>query len=132
MKIDLSDLDESYRSAESGNMRSLPSGIHKAKLVDAQVIYSKNQNLQVKWDLKGVLPSGKPGTAIIFSPLVDKGFGYLKDDLRTLGITLSHLNEIYDVLPHLVGTMILIEVQDDISTGYHKVDFLKKLSAPKK
>jgi hypothetical protein len=131
MKIDLSDLDESYQSSESGNSRSLPNGIHKAKLIDTEVIYSKNQNLQIKWNLEGELPSGKTGTATKFSPLVYKGFGYLKDDLKILGITLGHLNELYDVLPNLAGTVILIEVQDDISTGYHKVDFIKKISAPK-
>ena len=132
MKIDLSDFDESYQSSESGNIRSLPSGIYKATLIDTEVIYSKNQNLQIKWTLEGEMASGKTRPAVKFSPLVDKGFGYLKDDLRILGITLGHLNEIYDVLPPLAGTVILIEVQDDASTGYHKVDFLKKISGPRK
>jgi uncharacterized protein (DUF3820 family) len=132
MKIDLSDLDESYQSSESGYAGALPSGIYKARLISAEVSYSKNNNRQVKWFFEGEMPSGELGHTMKFSPLLDKGFGYLKDDLRILGIVLGHLNEIHDILRDLVGSAILIEVQDDISTGYHKVDFIKKLSGPKR
>ena len=132
MKIDLSDLDESYQSSELGYAGALPSGIYKARLISAEVSYSKNNNRQVKWFFEGEMASGELGHTMKFSPLLDKGFAYLKDDLRMLGITLGHLNEIHDILRYLVGSMILIEVQDDISTGFHKVDFIKKLSDPKK
>ncbi len=132
MPIDLSDLDESYQSSESGYAGALPSGIYKARLISAEVSYSKNNNRQVKWFFEGEMPSGELGHTMKFSPLLDKGFAYLKDDLRMLGITLGHLNEIHDILRDLIGSVILIEVQDDISTGFHKVDFLKQLSAPKK
>ena len=132
MKIDLSDLDESYQSSELGYAGALPGGIYKARLISAEVSYSKNNNRQVKWFFEGEMPSGELGHTMKFSPLLDKGFAYLKDDLRMLGLTLGHLNEIHAILRDLVGSVILIEVQDDISTGYHKVDFLKQISGPKK
>lgn len=131
-EIDLSDLNESYQSSESGYAGALPSGIYKARLISAEVSYSKNNNRQVKWFFEGEMPSGELGHTMKFSPMLDKGFAYLKEDLRTLGIILGHLNEVHGVLRDLVGSVILIEVQEDLSTGYHKVDFLKRISGPKK
>jgi hypothetical protein len=130
MKIDLSDLNESYHSATVGFAGALPNGIYKARLIDAEVGLSKNDNRQIKWLFEAETPSGKLGTTMKFSPLMEKVVGYLKSDLELLGIYLNDLNKIHDVLPLLAGAVIVIEVEDDLSTGSHKVDFLKKVSGP--
>lgn len=128
MKIDLSHLNESYHSAVLGFAGALPNGNYKARLVSAEVSSSKNNNLQVKWFLEAETPSGELGTTIKFSPLVEKSLPYLKMDLRTLGIILDDLNELYALLPNLAGTMIEIEVQDDFATGSHRVSFVRQIS----
>jgi len=130
MKIDLSGLNEAYHSTALGYPWALPSGIYEAKLVNAEVTSSKNKNLQVRWILESETVSGEPGTTMKFSPLVRQCMRFLEADLKTLGIILDDLNELYVVLPKLVGTIILIEVFDDVYTGYHSVNFLKKISDP--
>ena len=128
MRIDLSVLNEAYHSTSIGYVGALPSGIYEARLVSAEVTSSKNKNPQVKWILESETASGVPGTTMKFSPLVPQCMRFLEADLKTLGIILDDLNELYVVLPKLVGTLILIEVQDDVSTEYHSVIFLKKMS----
>jgi len=130
MKTDLSDLNDSYNSSESVYAGALPNGIYKARLLYAEVGLSKNNNRQIKWLFEAETPSGKLGTTMKFSPLMEKGVGYLKSDLELLGIYLNDLNKIYDILPLLAGAVIVIEVEDDLSSGFHKVDFLKKVSGP--
>ena len=125
---DLNDLNDDFQSAEVGYLGALTSGMYKAKLVNAEVSRSKNNNLQIKWYLEAETPSGQIGTTIKFSPLVKQSLTFLKSDLNLLGIHLVHINQIYDVLPRMTGTLILIEVQTEPSTGFHKVNFLKKLS----
>lgn len=130
MKIDLSGLNEAYHSTALVYAGALPTGIYEAKLVNAEVTSSKNKNSQVKWILESETVSGEPGTTMKFSPLVPQSMRFLEADLKTLGIILDDLNELYVVLPKLVGTLILIEVQDDVYAGYHSVNFLRKISGP--
>jgi hypothetical protein len=110
MKTDLSDLNDAYNSSESVYAGALPNGIYKARLIDAEVGLSKNDNRQIKWLFEAETPSGKLGTTMKFSPLMEKVVGYLKSDLELLGIYLNDLNKIYDVLPLLAGAVIVIEV----------------------
>jgi hypothetical protein len=130
MKNDLSGLNEAYHSTALVYAGALPSGTYSAKLVNAEVTSSKNNNLQIKWILESETVSGEPGTTMKFSPLIPQCMRFLEADLKTLGIILDDLNELYVVLPKLVGTLILIEVHDDGYTGYHSVNFLKKIADP--
>ena len=127
MKIDLSDLNESYHASESGYAGALPTGLYKARLINAEVTSSKNQNPQVKWILEAETSNGELGTTMKFSPLLPQSMRFLRVDLETLGFVLGHINDLHVILPGLVGTMIEIEVQDNISTGLHRVDFIRKI-----
>ncbi len=102
MKKDLSHLNESYHSLESGYAGALTNGIYRARLVSVEITSSKNQNVQIRWLLEAPTPSGEIGTTMKFSPLIERSMPYLRMDLRTLGIVLDDLNELYEILPHLV------------------------------
>ncbi len=45
--IDLSDLNEAYHASQSISVATLPSGIFNARLVDAEISYSKDNNRQI-------------------------------------------------------------------------------------
>ncbi len=127
MRIDLSDLNASYHSAVVGYPGALPNGIYRAELISAEITLSKNRNRQVQWVLRAEMSSGELGTTMKFSPLIPQGLSFLQLDLLKLGVKLDDLNELHDVLPCLVGTRIMIEVQDDFYSGFHKVDFLRRI-----
>lgn len=131
MTIDLSDLNESYNSSESIFAGALPNGIYAARLINAEISYSKNDNRQIQWILEAEMGCGKIGTTMKFSPLVERSIKYLKNDLETLGIFVNHLNDLHEILPNQIGCTIEIAIFDDISIGSHRVDFLKKISGPK-
>jgi len=131
-EIDLSDLNETYRSSESTFAGALPNGIYDARLVSAEISLSKNNNRQIKWIFEGETPSGKLGTTMKFSPLIERSIPYLRNDLEKLHIFVNDLNDLREILPELIGSVIEIEVFDDNSIGSHRVDFLKKVSGPKK
>jgi hypothetical protein len=130
MKIDLSDLNEAYHQSAYGYVGSLPPGIYEARLVSVEVGFSKNRNRQIRWILEAEMPSGNIATTMKFSPLVPRCMRFLRIDLETLGVFLDDLNDFRDILPELVGTVIKIEVEDYLDAGYHRVDFLKKISSP--
>ena len=132
MTIDLSDLNDTYHSSESQFAGALPNGIHDAVLVAAEICYSKNNNRQIQWIFEAEMPSGKIGTTMKFSPLVNKSMPYLRNDLEKLHIFTDDLNDLHQIIPQIVGSTIEIEVVDDISSGFHRVDFLTKISGPKK
>jgi hypothetical protein len=101
-------------------------------LVAAEICYSKNNNRQIQWIFEAEMPSGKIGTTMKFSPLVNKSMPYLRNDLEKLHIFTDDLNDLHQIIPQIVGSTIEIEVVDDISSGFHRVDFLTKISGPKK
>jgi hypothetical protein len=132
MEINLSDLNESYRSSESRFAGALPNGIYDARLVSAEISLSKNDNRQIQWIFEAEMSSGKLGTTMKFSPLLERSIPYLRNDLEKLHIFIDDLNELHQIIPELIGSVIEIEVFDDNSIGSHRVDFLKKVSGPKK
>ena len=132
MTIDLSDLNDTYHSSESQFAGALPNGIHDAVLVAAEICYSKNNNRQIQWIFEAEMPSGKIGTTMKFSPLVNKSMPYLRNDLEKLHIFTDDLNDLHQIIPQIVGSTIEIEVFDDATIGSHRVDFLKKISGPQK
>jgi hypothetical protein len=132
MTIDLSDLNATYCSSESQFAGALPNGIYEAVLVKVEITLSKNSNRQIQWIFEAEMPSGKLGTTMKFSPLVAKSIPYLRNDLEKLHIFIDDLNELHQIIPQIVGSIIEIEVFDDISMGTHRIDFLKKISGPKK
>jgi len=129
--IDLSDLNATYCSSESQFAGALPNGIHDAVLVAAEICYSKNNNRQIQWIFEAEMASGKIGTTMKFSPLVDKSIPYLRNDLAKLHIFVNDLNELHEILPNLIGCNIQIEIFDDATIGSHRVDFIKKIAGPK-
>lgn len=132
MPIDLSDLNATYCSSESQFAGALPNGIYEAVLVKVEITLSKNSNRQIQWIFEAEMPSGKLGTTMKFSPLVEKSIPYLRNDLEKLHIFIDDLNDLHQIIPEIVGSTIEIEVFDDISMGTHRIDFLKKISGPKK
>jgi hypothetical protein len=130
MKINLSDLNESYQLSYSVCAGYLPSGIYEARLVHIDLTFSKNGNRQIRWILEAQLPSGTIATTMKFSPLVPHGMRFLRKDLDTLRVYLDDLNDLPEILPELIGTVVKIEITDNIDARYHRVDFLKKISNP--
>lgn len=74
------------------------------------------------------MPSGQLGTTMKFSPLVPQSMCFLQADLRTLGMVLDDLNELYVILRGLTCTIIEIEIEDNIATGFPQVSFIRKIS----
>ena len=127
MKINLEDLNEAYlfSSAYGG---TLGSGIYDARIVNTEITLSKNDNRQIEWILEAERDGEKVGSTTKFSPLVAKAMPFLRNDLETLGISVYDLNELHEILPNLIGSIIEIEIDDDPAENYHRVDFLRKIS----
>ena len=124
MSIDLRDLNDIYLSAQAGN---LPNGVYPAKLMKAEVQYSKAGNRQIVWDLEARIPAtGSTALTKKFSPLNKEQMRWVKSDLKKLGVTLSDINALHDALEGLTGSMIEIQVESD--TDYHNVDFIRLIS----
>lgn len=126
MKIDLSDLNEIYLSANAGN---LPNGVYPARLLKAEVHYSKAGNRQIVWDLAVRVPSsGRTVKTKKFSPLLPDNMYWVKLDLKKMGFVLRHVDELHDALEGMVGAMIEIEI--DADDDHHSVLFIRMISGP--
>jgi hypothetical protein len=128
MRINLSDLNESYHLSQSASVTTLPSGIFKGHLVDAEISYSKDNNRQIKWVFKAEMACKMFGTATKVSQLSEMSMPYLKADLETLGISVYDLDDLHQILPGLIGAVVEIEVHDDPVEDNYRVDFIKKVS----
>ncbi|MCX6779014.1 MAG: hypothetical protein NTU97_02175 [Candidatus Magasanikbacteria bacterium] len=114
--INLSDLNQAYRLSESKYARTLGSGTYYACILSAEISYSNDNNRQIEWHLETT-----------FSPLTKKSMPYLQKELEILGIFINDLNELHEILPGLIGSIIEIEVDDDPIENYYRVDFLRKI-----
>jgi len=128
MKINLEDLNEAYLSSQSACVRTLPNGIFNALLIDAEISYSKNNIRQITWVFESEMSSKRLGTATKVTQLSEMSMPYLKSDLETLGISVYDLNDLHEILPNLIGSIIEIEIHDDPVEDYYRVDFIKKVS----
>ena len=128
MRINLSDLNEAYHLSQSASVTTLPSGIFKGHLVDAEISYSKDNNRQIKWFLKAEMACNRFGTATKVTQLSEMSMPYLKADLETLGISVYDLDDLHQILPDLIGSIVKIEVHDDPIEDNYRVDFLRKIS----
>ena len=126
--LDLSDLNESYHASQSASVRTLPSGFFKGHLVDAEISYSKDNIRQIKWVFKAEMDCKRFGTATKVTQLSEMSMPYLKADLETLGISVYDLDDLHEILPSLVGSVIEIEVHDDPIEDNYRVSFLRKIS----
>jgi hypothetical protein len=111
--LDLSDLNEAYHASQSASVTTLPSGIFKGHLVDAEISYSKDNNRQIKWVFKAEMACNRLGTATKVTQLSEMSMPYLKADLETLGISVYDLDDLHELLPSLVDCIVKIEVHDD-------------------
>jgi hypothetical protein len=126
MKIDLTDLNEIYLSANAGN---LPNGVYPARLIKADVHYSKAGNRQIVWDLEVRIPAtGQTVMTKKFSPLLPENMYWVKLDLKKVGVVLRHVGELHAALDGMVGAMIEIEV--DADDDHHSVHFIRMISGP--
>jgi hypothetical protein len=128
MRINLSDLNRAYRLSETKYAGPLGSGIYDARLVCADIGYSENGNRQIELLLEAGSDDEEIGTATKSSPLVKKSMPYLRKELETLGVFINDMNELHEILPSLVGSVVEIEVDDDTVEDYYRVDFLRKVS----
>ena len=128
MKINLEDLNEAYLSSQSACVRTLPNGIFNALLIDAEISYSKNNIRQITWVFESEMSSKRLGTATKVTQLSEMSMPYLKSDLETLGISVYDLNDLHEILPNLIGSIIEIEIHDDPVEDNYRVDFLRKIS----
>ncbi|MGO8877884.1 MAG: hypothetical protein ACLQMS_00020 [Desulfomonilaceae bacterium] len=126
--LDLSDLNEAYHLSQSASVATLPSGIFNARLVDAEIAYSKDNNRQIRWFLKAEMACNRFGTATKITQLSEMSMPYLKADLETLGISVYDLDDLYQILPDLIGSIVKIEVHDDPIEDNYRVSFLRKVS----
>lgn len=124
MKIDLSDLNEAYREVRGGK---LPDGVYQAKLLKAEVCPSKAGRRQIVWEMQ--VQDQPPGRAILvrkYSQLHPGCMYWLDSDLKKLGITLDHINDLHQALRDLVGAAIEIDLE---TTGeYYTANFIRVLS----
>ena len=126
--LDLSDLNESYHASQSASVATLPSGIFKGHLVDADISYSKDNNRQITWVFRAEMDCKRFGTATKVTQLSEMSMPYLKADLETLGISVYDLDDLHELLPSLVDCIVKIEVHDDPVEDNYRVDFLRKIS----
>jgi hypothetical protein len=126
--LDLSDLNEAYHLSQSASVDTLPSGIFKGHLVDAEISYSKDNNRQIKWVFKAEIDCNRLGTATKVTQLSEMSMPYLKADLETLGISVYDLDDLPEILPNQIGSVIEIEIHDDPVEDNYRVDFLRKIS----
>ena len=126
MRIDLSDLNTAYMSMRGGKF---PDGIYVAKRIKAEVSRSKADRRQIVWEFE-VRDDVTGRTLVVkkYSQLAADSMYWLDADLKALGITLDHMNDLHQRPAELVGATIEIDLEN---TGdWYIVKFIRVVCSP--
>ena len=121
MNIDLSDLNAAYESACGGKFAD---GIYHATVIKAEVSRSKADRRQVVWELEvRDVTTGRTIVVKKYSQLAPDSMFWLHSELKTVGITLAHINDLHQALKGFAGSAIEIDLEN---TGdWYVVKFIR-------
>lgn len=127
MSEDLSQFDRDFQEAEEiQGYQPPPPGEYTAKITGARFDRTGEKNeMKLLWDFEDIATGRK---ILKNSSLSQAAMGFLKADLRTVGITAPTLTAVNAELPRIIGMTIKVKVHE--KKGFTNVDILEVVGAP--
>ena len=123
--VDLSGFDDDYDTAEAMDSDEVPDGKYQVRIDKVKLDRSQKGNPMIKWDL--VVIAGSQTNRHIFknSVITPAALGFVKGDLKTLGLNLAKFSELQQRLEELLD--VNLEVTKRTRGEYTNVYFNKRI-----